>query len=330
MTPDPAELAGWAPIRAYWNGLQPMLDWCYLGDVRFELPFFDQAIHEVLQRPFSLLFRHQISLDELATWAGHNPVPEPAGFIFHMSRCGSTLVSQMFAAASENIVISEAGPVDFALRAQPTGGAVTEERRLGWLRGVVAAFGRRRASRERNCFIKFDAWHILALPLIRRAFPEVPWIFLYRDPVEVLVSHRREPGGQTVPGVLDPRLFDLDPAALATMPLDEYGARVIKSILEAALAHAADQRSRLLNYTELPGAVIPGLLEFFRVDYAEDSLARMRAAAGRNAKAPAFSFEADSAQKQLDADARIRELAQQWIQPAYEKLEALRLSRHAR
>ena len=34
-----------------------------------------------------------------------------AGFIFHMSRCGSTLLSQALAAFESNIVVSEAAPL---------------------------------------------------------------------------------------------------------------------------------------------------------------------------------------------------------------------------
>ena len=62
------------------------------------------------------------------------------------------------------------------------------EQRIEWLRGVVSALGQPRLGTEKHLFIKFDAWKVLDLPLIRRAFPAVPWIFLYRDPVEVLTS----------------------------------------------------------------------------------------------------------------------------------------------
>lgn len=330
MTPAPAPPDGWFPIRAFWQEGRVMLDWCWLGERRFTDPFFEQTIHAALAHPFSLLFRRQSSLEELAAWAGSQPVPLPAGFIFHMSRCGSTLVSQMLAAAPENIVLSEAGPIDFVLRAQPPGGMLPEEQRLDWLRAVVAALGRRRSPRERHCFIKFDAWHILALPLIRRAFPGVPWIFLYRDPVEVLVSHRREPGGQTVPGVLDPRLFGLGPGEAMQIPPDEYAARVMGCLLRAALDHAGDAHGRLVNYSELPGVMAPELLEFFGMSFGPESLARIQAAAARNAKAPAFAFEPDSARKQCEADARLRDLAARWMQPAHDRLESIRRRRHPR
>ena len=52
---------------------------------------------------------------------------------------------------------------------------------------------------EQALFVKLDSWHTLALPLFRRAFPSVPWVFLYRDPVEVPVSQLEAAGIQTDP-----------------------------------------------------------------------------------------------------------------------------------
>ena len=75
---------------------------------------------------------------------------------------------------------------------------------------MVAAFGRRRGGRERHYFIKLDSWHTLALPLFRRAFPSVPWVFLYRDPVEVLVSQMRQRGAQTVAEIIPPSFYGID------------------------------------------------------------------------------------------------------------------------
>ena len=40
-----------------------------------------------------------------------------------------------------------------------------------------------------------DALPSKQLPLFRAAFPKTPWIFIYRDPVEVMVSLLRKPSG---------------------------------------------------------------------------------------------------------------------------------------
>ena len=64
--------------------------------------------------------------------------------------------------------------------------------------------------RFRDYFVKFDSWNTLDLALIRRAFPDVPWIFLYRDPVEVIVSHMRQRGSQMIPGAFEKLMPDVD------------------------------------------------------------------------------------------------------------------------
>ena len=50
-----------------------------------------------------------------------------------------------------------------------------------------------------------------SLGTVRRAFPDVPWVFLFREPVQVLASHLRQRGAHMVPGAIDPALFGLDP-----------------------------------------------------------------------------------------------------------------------
>ncbi len=100
---------------------------------------------------------------------------------------------------------------------------------------MVAAFGRKRSGRERHYVVKLDCWHTLALPLFRRAFPDVPWVFLYRDPVEVLVSQMRQRGMQMVPQYLPPGFYGIADTD-ATMD-EDYCARVLGVICRAALDH---------------------------------------------------------------------------------------------
>ncbi|HEX4263154.1 MAG TPA: sulfotransferase family protein [Verrucomicrobiae bacterium] len=320
-TPTAEQLEDWIPIRLYWAGTEPMVDWCWLGDLRFTDPFFDQTVARAFRRPFSLLFRHQTSLDVLEQMG--KGVEPPAGFIFHASRCGSTLVSQMLAAVESNIVISEAPPIDFVLRSTADGKAIADEQRVQWLRWLIGVLGRSRGRAVRS-YIKFDSWHVLHLPLLRRAFPDVPWIFIYREPLEILVSHQQQPGSQMVPGTLDPRPFGIDPSGLREMPSDEYGARILAGIFEAAGIHARSDGGVLINYTQLPEAVWSLFPQIFRGNHEGDDIERMQNAARFHAKNPSLNFEPDSAQKREQAGDRLAQLARQWLQVPYESLEVLR------
>lgn len=311
-------------MRIYWQDSQPMVDWGHLGTRRFTEPFFAQTINGCVQHPADLLFRHQTRLDELGDIAATQPTVRPTGFIFHMSRCGSTLLSQMLAAAPENIVLSEAPPIDEILRAHFRDPRITEEQRVQWLQWMVSVLAWRRQPAEKNVFIKFDSWHVMLLPLIQRAFPGVPWVFLYREPLEVMASANKQLGGQMIPGVLQPALFGWDAAAIGGMQLFEYVARVLGKLCEAAHAQAQAGKGKLVNYRQLPTSVWPALMDYWHVKFTADETTRMLGAAQLDAKNPFLPFESDSQAKRDSASPELRALTEQWLDEVYQQLETQR------
>lgn len=315
MTPE--RLAGWVPIRVSWRDARPFVDWCRLGDVRFREPFFEQTIARCLRHPFNLAFRQETPIEALGERQAASPGMRPSGLVFHMSRCGSTLVAQMLAALPRCLMISEAPPLDQVLQAE-----ASEEQRVEWLRWMMAALGRARHGEE-MFFVKFDAWHVLALPLIARAFPNTPWIFLYRDPVEVLVSQTRERGLQVIPSAMPPARFGLAEEPWLTK-LDEYAARVLGRISAAAWENRGQSRGRFVNFTELPEAVPELLRDWFRVSLSREEDERLRSVARFDAKRPGVFFQTDSAAKQRAASAELKRHAEEFIRPAYDRLERTR------
>jgi len=317
--------SGWTPIRIYWQNQQAMVDWGFLGTRRFTEPFFTQTVNSCLQHPAEVLFRHQTPLDQLGEIAASHTSLRPTGFIFHMSRCGSTLLAQMLAAAEENIVLSEAGPIDDVLRAYFHHPEIVEDQRVRWLQWLVAALAWRRHPGEKHVFLKFDCWHVMFLPLIQRAFPDVPWIFMYREPLEVMASAQKQLGGQMIPGVLEPAIFGWDREIVSNMSLLEYAARALARLCEAALAQTQTGRGKLVNYQQLPWAVWPALVKYWKVDFAATEAAKMLEAARMDAKNPVRPFEADSQRKRESASAELRGLAQRWMEGVYQRLETQRL-----
>jgi hypothetical protein len=311
-------------MRIYWRDSQPMVDWGQLGKRRFTDPFFTQTINSCVRHPADLLFRPQTPLENLGEIAAEQPSLPPTGFIFHMSRCGSTLMSQMLAALPENIVLSEAGPIDDILRAHFRNPGVTEEHRVKWLQWLVAVLAWRRHPAEKNVFIKFDCWHVMDLALIQRAFPGVPWIFLYREPLEVMASAQKQLGGQMIPGVLAPGLFGWDQATVAGMTLYEYTARVLARLCESALAGAQAGAGKLVNYRQLPASIWPALMEYWKVKFSAGEIQRMLDTAQLDAKNPVLPFAADRQAKHDSATAETRALTQQWLDGIYHRLESQR------
>ena len=301
-----------------------MVDWGHLGARRFTDPFFAQTIEECVRHPADLLFRPRTPLEELGEIGPSQPGLRPTGFIFHMSRCGSTLISQMLARRPENLVLSEPSPVDMVLRAHFRNPAITEVQRIQWLQWLVAVLAWRQQPEERYFFIKFDCWHTLFLPLIQRAFPGVPWIFVYREPMEVMASHLGHRGAQMIPGVLEPGLFGWDAATASRMTLHEYGARALARMCEAALLQVQGGTGKLVNYRQLPGAVWPALMDYWQLNLSADATAQMLAAAQMNAKNPCLPFAADSQAKRDLSPAVLGPVVEQWLQPVYQQLESQR------
>jgi hypothetical protein len=317
-------LSGWMPIRLYFGqDSHPLLDWCYFGERRLTEPFFEKTVEECLRHPFNLLFRQQTPLEILARLQEVEPGLYPTGFIFHMSRCGSTLISQMLAALPQNIVISEAGTIDTALRARFLNPAITDEQQLAWLRLLVCALARRRDGQESHLFIKFDSWHTLSMPLILRAFPGVPWIFVCRDPAEIIVSHLRAPSGRMLSGMAETHLLGLDIATISRMPLEEYCALALARICETALRHLGDDGGTVVDYRQLPFAVRDLLPDVFHVTFSDSDLALMWPATERNAKAPWALFADDTEAKKRETTARIREAADKWVGSLYQQLKSI-------
>jgi len=313
-------LHGWMPSRILRNLAEPVVEWCHFGGRRFTEPFFDHTVQQAMQVPFNLVFRQQTPLDALVEWQAASPGLSPDGFIFHMSRCGSTLVSQMLAALPSHIALSEAPPVDAILRMDQRG--ASEQQRIAWLRGFMSAAGQPRNG-ESRLFVKLDAWHTFDLPLLRRAFPDTPWIFLHRNPVEVMVSALKAPGAHLVPGLLGVEVPGIDPAAAVHMPQAEYCARVLAAVCSAGIQHLTTHGGRAVDYDELPSAVVSGIAKHFGLNLAPSEIERMNAVTAFHAKSPSFYFEPDSAGKQGEASAEVRELTARLLDPLYTKLKAL-------
>jgi hypothetical protein len=308
--PDPPGL-GWLPARVWPRDGELMLDWVWFGEQRLTEPFYEQSVARVSSGA------PQPVTTPLAALARQTAGLAPTGLIFHMSRCGSTLVSQMLAACQANIVVSEAPPIDQIVRS-----GLSEADRLALLRAMVHAFGHARNTGATRYFIKLDSWHTCALPLFRAAFPSTPWLFLYREPSAVMVSHARRAGMQMVADLVAPGVFGLDAGGQTWG--DDYNARVLGAICGAAARGYADGGGLLVNYEALPQALWTRILPHFGLSPSVEELAAMAAAAQFDAKAPEVRFTQDAEAKRAATTAAIAAAAERRLAWVYGQLEALR------
>ena len=320
QTPQP----GWLPVEVGQDHRGYAVRWAWFGDHRLADAFYESEVRRALSLPFNRLFNFQTGLGELIAWAEKLRPLEPSGFIFHMSRCGSTLAAQMLAASPANVVVSEAAPIDAAI-AIARGNAGLDGPAL--LKAMVGAFGQKRDPRAERFFIKLDCWHTLALPLFRAAFPNTPWVFMCRDPVEVMVSQMRQRGSQMVPQFVPPSLYGID--LPSGVPDEDYCARVLASVCEGALRGHANSAGLMVNYSEMPDALFSRVLPHFGVTPDEAERAAMAGAARFDAKTVGLDFRPDADEKRRAASDKVRRATNDHLDAPYAKLEALRAAQAA-
>ncbi|OYY71817.1 hypothetical protein [Sphingomonas sp. 28-63-12] len=328
----PADVAGWPglgwrPVALVAAMGEWVIDWAHFAGKPLTEPFYEESLRAARQRPFNRLMRMRTTLAALvdpAVDSAPATLAVPDGLIFHLSRCGSTLVAQMLAAIRGVTILSEPPPLDGIIQLVQANPDLSIDTQVMLVRAMVGALGRPDGSGATGPFIvKLDSWHSRALPLLRLAFPETPWIFLYREPIDILVSQHRIRGMQAVPGILPANIFGI--AGATTMPLDAYCAHVLVAICRGILDHPAIGGGLLVNYDALPDAVTSDILPHFGIMTDADDQAAMHSASRRNAKAPRELFNPDTAGKRADATPTLHSAAA-LVADVYHQLEERRRS----
>ena len=324
------DLQGWMPVDAVVIEGRPGLSWLNMAGVDIAEPFFQQTVdrlrseHPDAQEVFTefhTLVQLEKTFDSIA----------PTGFIFHSSRCGSTLIANACRAVAGSIVLSEPPAVDKLIARFITD---TDEQGTKamlysvFLRAAVNALAQRRTGQERHLFVKFACCSTSQIERVRRIWPGVPWLFLYRDPVETIVSNMRNPPSWLADE--DHRvlasIIGSSPEAVGGMGAEELCARSIASFF--ATAHrVANDRALLLNYNQLSTAEISNVLNFFGIEPAAaemETIARQSHVYSKAASG-ARAFVADAEMKQQLATDTIREMAERWANKPYQLLEQKRL-----
>lgn len=307
-------LHGWLPIRIWQQAEAWRVDWCWFGDRALSQPFFRDAVEDALRLPFNQAFRRETPLTALSDWHARSPGLAPSAFIYHASRCGSTLISQMLARLDSHIVISEPPPLDALLRS-----SLPQAERRAAICGLLSAYGQLRRGMEQKLVIKLDAWNIGELPLLCECFPDTPWMFLYREPLEIAVSHIRRAGMHMVPGMMGRSVLD-DETSFSSR--EDYIARRIGKLLQTGLEHCRELGGLVVNYCELPAAMDGRLAGFFGLNV--EQLSEVFAGVDQHAKQPAQVFVADGQNKQQEATALLKDSVECCARGPYEALETLR------
>lgn len=324
------DLKGWAPIDAVVVDGRPGVAWMDMDGVEFVEPFFQQTVERLKsehpeRRELFTEFDTLVQLERT-----FESVP-PTGFIFHSSRCGSTLLANACRALIGAIVLSESPAIDklIARFITDTDEHGTKAKLYSvFLRGVVKALGQRRTGEERHLFVKFACCSVSQIERVQPLWPEVPWVFLYRDPVETIVSNV-----QNLPSWLldeDRRVLasitGSSIAAVSEMTMEELCARAIGSFYSTA-HRVANKRALLLNYQQLSLTEISKVMQFFGIRPAAtemETIARQSQTYSKSLSEKR-TFVPDAEAKHRAASELVREMAERWANEPYQRLEQKRL-----
>ena len=303
----------WLPARA---ALHPTGLYFALRDIRaaeLQDPFMQETIARLPARESVV----QVARGDVGKGTAGTA---PGGIVFHVSRCGSTLVSQLLKQQVGIVVYAEPLPVNEILvppHKWPRAELVAALRSLG------AAFARHA---RKPYVLKLTSWNLLFCDVVAEAFPESPWVLCLRDPVEVGVSLLRQPPGWIWEGEAPAGAFarSVDPDGVA-QSREAYVARLYAAFCEAA-CRLDPGRGRLVDYPSLPAAAWEIIAPHFGQPADATLRARMQSAATMDAKAPigrpaAFGGDADA--KQAAAGESLRREVDRHARPALARLLAL-------
>lgn len=262
--------------------------------------------------------------------------------VFHESRCGSTLTANLLAAMepTQHRVYSESSPPLQAL-AQVCGDDYSNcplETAASVLTDVIYLMSRSDDPAERRVFFKIQSAGTRNLPVFTTAFPTTPYLFVYRDPVQVMISHLKQGllSANCVRSRSHPPSSVLDviqkyaPASHTTttdLSPQDYCAAHLASITETVVSHLTPAGIPV-NYKDLPLAlsdtIFPRIFSGGKLSPAQ--LSRMQATAtvySKNRDRPVTAFQSDSALKEKMASPEVQSAAATFLSSSYAALEQL-------
>ncbi|MCX6046225.1 MAG: hypothetical protein NT075_14025 [Chloroflexi bacterium] len=253
----------------------------------------------------------------------------PSGFIFHMSRCGSTLFAKALARTAHHIVIDEGTPLNDGVWHYLTGGwqkpITYNKQAITIYKNLLLALGRRRSNTQQAYFVKFRSWNAVFMDFITQIFPDVPVLFIYRDPVEVLVSGQWNRVWTLDLKGLDPGAYMTGCSLPATQAMDDltFLAKFYARYFTTALQSNANKLS-YLNYEQLTQANFSTILKHaFGYEAPAEQLALMETQFDYYSKDDndVVHFTSDKQAKQRAATLAMRQLVDQEMMGLYQQLD---------
>jgi hypothetical protein len=330
-----AELSinGWLPVDIELDPQPAVVSegpvrWLEFGSTPLAEPFFRQTADKLEKAPQPAR-EIETNIETMVRLTNRLPAVRPAGLIFHVSHCGSTLLSNALKLAPQTVVTSEpATLVRLTRRYADTPSAYLtarwEVRRRILMDSVLRLFAHYRTGETERAVVKFASINLMEMKMVRSCWPDTPCVVIVRNPAEVLVTALKGHGWMVwkTDGDLACELFgwkDLS-QAVQEMPDEEYCARAMGQLLASAL-NTVDENCKVIDYEDLNRQRICEVASFFGLALPEDGK-EIDQIFSYHAKDPERRrpFRNDSARKRHQASAALHQAAQRWAMPAYAAL----------
>ncbi|MDP5199640.1 sulfotransferase family protein [Flavobacterium sp. DG2-3] len=285
-------IANWIPIKLIEKENEVYFEWMYFADIPFAEPFFEETIVKCISHNYNLKrFKFTSTAENLIDWSKELDCVELKGLVFHVSRCGSTMLSQSLATSSENIMVSEAPIIDQILRSD----AFDKNLKTDLLKSVLRLLGQKRFSEQKHLIIKLDAWSVFKASYLRAVFPKVPFALLFRNPGEVLRSHQKMAGMHMVPNLIPSSVFGITSDEIEQVSFQQYQALVLEKYFQAFLDYyETDDNVIMLNYNDGMKNVMERFITFISINFSESELKAMLDRLKKHSKNESAVFMGDS------------------------------------
>ncbi|WP_289662535.1 sulfotransferase family protein [Flavobacterium panacagri] len=285
-------ISNWIPIKLIEKENEVYFEWIYFSDIPFAEPFFEETIAKCKSHSYnSKHFKVVSTAENLIDWSKELDFVELKGLVFHVSRCGSTMLSQSLATSPENIMVSEAPIIDEILRSN----AFDADVKTVLLKSAIRLLGQKRFPEQNNLIIKLDAWSIFKASYLRSVFPEVPFALLYRNPEEVLRSHQKHAGMHMVPSIIPSSVFGITTKEIEEINFWQYQALVLEKYFQGFLDfYETDCNVIILNYNDGMKNVIERFISFINASFSESEWNGMLERLKKHSKNESTVFSGDS------------------------------------
>jgi hypothetical protein len=261
---------------------------------------------------------------DLETLLSMSYTGKPIGMIFHMSRCGSTALTNVLQLAENAMALGEPQPFDRAFSLYTSASTYWQRVSVRLVTALLGIFTDYRGREAQKVIVRSPHFRIGALALARQLWPDVPCVVMIRDPIEVVVSNLLRPPvwlqdryqyGRTSP-------FGPLPGTLSLDSAEQYCAWTIGEFCTRALPHVCSN-CIVLDYDHLSLQSALHIAHWFGLRFSDKGLRESAEIFGKYSKNTSRAFVPDRAAKQGSASAEAIRSVSVWAADSYQALRAL-------